>query len=179
MLPLEIIDVILFKLPYTNVFATYLQREYVQDYSALTFLGVDRLCARGIIRPLDLLFYSTDLSWDENVMDSASRHGHVAVLEWWAKSGLECKWSDNTMDLASMNGHVPVLEWWLASGLKCKWSDFAINWAALNGHVDVLEWWLASGLKCKWYFLEKCLKTDSGKENVREWYSASGLGTSV
>jgi hypothetical protein len=69
-------------------------------------------------------------------MDWASQYGHVAVLEWWKNSGLECKWSKDAMDWASCCGHVAVLEWWKNSGLECKWSK-SVDYEKKT----VREWW--------------------------------------
>ena len=51
-------------------------------------------------------------------VEIASKHGHVAVLNWWKQSGLPVKYSENAMDYASWHGHVAVLDWWKQSGLR-------------------------------------------------------------
>ncbi|KAI9324970.1 hypothetical protein DFJ73DRAFT_633636, partial [Zopfochytrium polystomum] len=88
------------------------------------------------------------------VSSAAAFPGHVTVLSWCVRSGLELKWSCRAMDRASARGHVQVLRWWKeqsepSSGslrLCLKYTKAAIDGARANGHEEFLKWWDASGL---------------------------------
>jgi hypothetical protein len=113
-------------------------------------------------------------------MDSASDEGHVAVLDWWLKSGFKLKYSKRSLDSASASGHVAVLDWWVNSGLPLRYSKQSLNQASYNGHINVLEWWKKSGLHMKY---SKRANTTKGygrgfyvvSDNVLQWWIDNGF----
>src|SRR3990170_865086 len=62
-----------------------------------------------------------------NIIDLASRHGLVSILEWFQKSGYEFKDTELAINCAAENGHVNVLEWFKNSNYEFKYTELAIN----------------------------------------------------
>jgi len=108
-------------------------------------------------------------------IDMCSYHGHINVLEWWKRSGLEFKYSESSLDWASKYGHINVLEWWKNSGLELKYSEYSLDWASKNGHINVLTWWKNSGLPLKYSGDALYNPTINKHINVLEWWKHSGL----
>lgn len=84
-----------------------------------------------------------------DAIDDASRHGHVAVLDWWRwRSGidpLELAYSEHALSSATVKRQIDVLEWWLsprAGGLPLKLPN-VLDFASMSGERQILEWWLA------------------------------------
>jgi hypothetical protein len=131
LLPVELIDQILFTLPNSNCrhdIADTLGREFVRDLTLLKLKGVDYICKHGLLHIL--VKYKTlikEMEWTDWSMDNASQSGHVDVLQWWKDSGLKMKWSNLSMDWASGNGHVHILQWWKDSGLEMDWSYWSMD----------------------------------------------------
>ena len=80
-----------------------------------------------------------DITKNDQLINLASNHNRVDVLEWWKASGLKLAYSSHAMKLASKKGHINVLEWWKKSGLNMKYNHRAMNRASENGHIEVLE----------------------------------------
>ena len=84
-----------------------------------------------------------------DALDGASRAGFVAVLDWWATSGLELRYTEKALESASAKGHVAVLEWWQrtsrARSLPLKVGK-SILAAAQAGHAATVAWWHGSGI---------------------------------
>jgi hypothetical protein len=109
------------------------------------------------------------------LINFASLHGKVNVLEWWKNSGLQFQYDEYALNWASSNGQVAVLEWWKNSGLPLKYDKETLNMASLNGHVAVLEWWKNSGLELKYGRYALFFASQEGHINVLEWWKNSGL----
>jgi hypothetical protein len=121
------------------------------------------------IKSIDILHFTTDLKIfvsgggrllyrNDNIVEYASKYGHVEVLEWFKNSGYEFKYSAYAITAASENGHIQVLEWFKNSGYKFKYNVWAIIWASGYGHIQVLEWFKNSGYKFK--YLKRALTTN-------------------
>ena len=104
-----------------------------------------------------ILYFKLHMAYD--FIDSASKNGHIDVLEWFKNSGYKFKYSVNAIKLASQNCHVNVLKWFKNSGYEFKYSADAIDLASENGHVNVLEWFKNSGYEFKY------------SENTIDWLS--------
>ena len=85
-----------------------------------------------------------------NIINNASKNGHIQVLEWFKNSGYEFKYDEWAINNASDNGHIQVLEWFKNSGYEFKYNEWAINYASNNGHIKVLEWFKNSGYEFKY-----------------------------
>lgn len=48
-------------------------------------------------------------------------------------SNLKLRYTMYAMDSASKNGHIHILNWWKQSNLKLEYSSNAMNWASKNG----------------------------------------------
>ena len=111
------------------------------------------------IKSFDIL-HKTDLNifviennrvlYKNNIINCASAHGHVQVLEWFKNSGYEFKYDKTAINIASRYGHIHVLEWFKNSGYKFKYDKYAIDYTSENGHVKVLEWFKNSRYKLKY-----------------------------
>lgn len=123
--------------------------------------------------PIEKLSDSKD-AYSKDAIDSACGNGHVAVLDWWKRSGLPLEYSEASLDHASAMGHIPVLEWWKHSGLPLRIGR-VMESASGAGHVDVLEWWYTSKLDFKYdrnaLFNASC----NGRVEVLDWWLQSGL----
>jgi hypothetical protein len=86
-----------------------------------------------------------------NIINYASRSGHVQVLEWFKNSGYKFKYDYYTpIYYACNSGHVQVLEWFKNSGYEFKYDYHAINDASYYGRIQVLEWFKNSGYEFKY-----------------------------
>ncbi|KAF8739279.1 hypothetical protein AX14_010253 [Amanita brunnescens Koide BX004] len=80
----------------------------------------------------------------------ASRHGRIAVLNWW-KHGFEKHptlipppFPDSIAEAingASRNGQVDSLDWWVTSGLPFRYTEAALESASAKNQIAVLDWW--------------------------------------
>lgn len=107
-------------------------------------------------------------------VDLASENGHVAILDFWFKTG-KMFYSTKAIDAASRNGHVDVLAWWLKSGLKLKYTNLAVDWACAFGRTDILEWWKNSGLEIKYSDNAILWAYEFKQTAVQYWWLKSGL----
>jgi hypothetical protein len=114
------------------------------------------------------------LIYNKDAIDGACRNGHVAVLDWWKRSGLELKYSDASLEHASAVGHIPVLDWWKRSGLQLRIGR-VMEGASGAGHVDVLEWWHTSKLDFKYDRIALFNASCNGRVEVLDWWLQSGL----
>jgi hypothetical protein len=48
-------------------------------------------------------------AWDGLTCEGASRHGHLAVLQWARERG--CEWNACTTAGAAAGGHLEILKW--------------------------------------------------------------------
>ena len=88
--------------------------------------------------------------YDNEAVDGASRNGHLQVLEWWRRSGLELKYTDAALEQATMKGQLSVLEWWRDSAMQddriMLKTGRSLILAAQYGNCKALQWWDASGI---------------------------------
>ena len=128
-----------------------------------------------ILRKTDLNIFvikNNRVLYKNNIINNASQHGHIQVLEWFKNSCYEFKYNESTINFASINGHVLVLEWFKNSGYEFKYNEWAINYAFLNGHIQVLEWFKNSNYKfkyTKWGIINNTLPTRDIK--ILKFYS--------
>jgi hypothetical protein len=112
------------------------------------------------------------------VMDMASTAGHVEVLEWWARSGLEPKYDRHALQHASCHGKVQVLQWWLGSGLPLAFDQEALIGATRHNRPEILEWWDKSGLTINYRMcdIEEALEESIIPGNAaRLWWQRKGV----
>lgn len=83
-------------------------------------------------------------------VDEASRHGQVAVLDFWLNSGLDLDYSEHALQNASIKRQLGVLEWWRTSGLPLKIGN-VLDFASMEGTTVCLDWWAASGLPVSYF----------------------------
>jgi len=114
------------------------------------------------------------LIYNKDAIDGACGNGHVAVLDWWKRSGLPLEYSEASLEHASAIGNIPVLDWWKHSGLPLRIGR-VMESASGAGHLDVLEWWYTSKLDFKYdrnaLFNASC----NGRVEVLDWWLQSGL----
>jgi len=90
-------------------------------------------------------FYSDEITRDlitEEAIDEASRHGQIAVLDWW-KSAIELhplKYSENALSSATVKEEIPILNWWKSSNLPLKIGN-VLDFASMARSTSSLEWW--------------------------------------
>ncbi|KAF7799894.1 hypothetical protein EIP86_011136 [Pleurotus ostreatoroseus] len=114
---------------------------------------------------------------------TASHHGQVSVLAWWAHALKHCpdvvqtpsKHSiANAIDGASRNGQVASLDWWLHSGIPLEYTEQALEMASAKNQLDVLAWWKKAsknyGLQLKVGRVMDMAST-AGHVEVLEWWS--------
>ena len=77
-----------------------------------------------------------------HAMDSASKNGHLTVLELWLHSKLECKYSHKALIDASNNQRIDVLNWWKNSGLELNIHHKVLDDISESGYGEVLIWWI-------------------------------------
>lgn len=111
-------------------------------------------------------------------IDSASRNGQVASLDWWLASGLPLEYTEAALESASAKNHIGVLDWWKRqheeSGLPLKIGR-VMDMASTAGHVSVLEWWASSKLEPKYDKSAMQHASFHGKIEVLDWWLGSGL----
>ena len=125
--------------------------------------------------PNTYLIIDSDITKNEHLMDHASAHGYIDVLNKLKNVGFQLKYSILSIDVASSNNHIEALEWWKNSGLELKYSSVAIDVASANGHLDVLEWWKKSGLEMKYSFLAVDSASINQHIDVLQWWYNSKL----
>lgn len=111
-------------------------------------------------------------------IDSASRGGQVASLEWWLSSRLPFEYTEAALEYASAKNKIAVLAWWQVqhktTGLPLKIGR-VMDMASTAGHVKVLEWWAASQLDFKYDRHALHHASCHGKVDVLQWWLGSGL----
>ena len=95
--------------------------------------------------------FNLDISKNGSIIDHASEHGNVDLLNWCINSGLEFKYTSDAIDYASQNGHCNVLQWWIDADIDLRYTHKAIHLAFNNNQLEILYWWNNSGLKIKCY----------------------------
>ena len=105
--------------------------------------------------------------FSELSMDSASKNGHLSLLDFWKNSGLELKWSEKAMDDAK---NIRILNWWKHSGLELKYSQNAMDHSQ---NTCILNWWRGSGLELK--YSKNILKMHQKEKKIFNWWKKSGL----
>ncbi|KAI6029416.1 hypothetical protein BKA83DRAFT_102630 [Pisolithus microcarpus] len=134
-------------------------------------------------------------------VDSASRNGKIASLDWWISSGLPFEYTEaaleqasarnriaaallktglplkigRVMEMASNAGHVDVLEWWASSQLEYPLDRHILQRASTLGKIQVLNWWLGSGLQLIFDHEALIGATRHNRSEVLEWWDKSGL----
>jgi hypothetical protein len=112
------------------------------------------------------------------VMDTASAAGHVPVLVWWTRSGLDYTYDRQALYHASCNGHIDVLQWWMNSGLQLFFDQDVLVGATKYNRAEVLHWWDKSGLPVQYRMcdVEEALEDAiGGGERAREWWKGKGV----
>ncbi|GAA5897321.1 hypothetical protein JCM8208_003786 [Rhodotorula glutinis] len=138
-------------------------------------------------------------------IDEASRHGQVAMLDFWLESGVPLHYSDaallsatfkrqigslewwknsalplkigNVLDFASMEGSTVCLDWWASSGLPVRYSKVALHHISKTGNIALLDWWRAHQDRFALAYDKEVLvvATQFGQVAALEWWAASGL----
>ncbi|THH18119.1 hypothetical protein EW146_g2818 [Bondarzewia mesenterica] len=139
--------------------------------------AIDSASRSGQVASLNW-WLSSDLSFEytEAALEHASAKNQIAVLEWWRlQRGRLPLKVGRVMDTASAAGHVDALAWWAASGLDYTYDKQALYHASCHGRVEVLDWWLNSGLQL--FFDQDALvgATRHDRPEVLEWWDKSGL----
>ena len=78
----------------------------------------------------------TALAWDSYTFSIAAMVGHLAVLQWAARSQ-GCPLDSFTCSSATSGGNLAVLEWLRSEG--CPWDRSTCSGTALGGHLAVLQ----------------------------------------
>jgi len=103
-------------------------------------------------------------------------------LNWWAKSGLECKYSKMALYHLSCKGNIALLEWWRTSDFPLLYDKDALVGATKHGQTAALDWWLTSGLKIPYRFfdIEEALEDAvTGTEETQAWWEKRGFSESA
>lgn len=133
-------------------------------------------------RPIFLSVFRDDL-----IPITASKHGRIAVLEWW-KHGFEQHPElvlppkkgtiPEAIDNASRNGKISSLDWWAASGLPLEYTEAALEQASSKNHIAVLDWWKRQHQQNGWPLKigrVMDMASAAGHVNVLEWWATSEL----
>jgi hypothetical protein len=111
-------------------------------------------------------------------MELASGAGHINVLEWWHRSGLDFKYDRVPLYHASVSGRVDSLDWWAQSGLQMIYDSDALVGATKHNKPESLEWWDQSGFPIQYRpcDIEEALEDASqGGALVRAWWEKKGV----
>ncbi|KAF8622726.1 hypothetical protein AX15_006817 [Amanita polypyramis BW_CC] len=159
-----------------------------------TRVGANLIIRFGYVHVLEY-FLSHHRSLFESVFNNdglipikASRHGRIAVLDWW-KHGFEHRPDllpppspdsiADAIDGASRNGRVISLDWWLKSGRPLHYTEAALEYASSKNRIAVLEWWKRQhkqhGLPLKVGRVMDMAST-AGHVKVLEWWATSQIG---
>ncbi|KAJ8078778.1 hypothetical protein AAF712_001265 [Marasmius tenuissimus] len=113
-----------------------------------------------------------------DAIDSASRNGQIASLDWWLNCGHPLEYTEAALEYASAKNQIAVLEWWKHQhktiGLPLKIGR-VMDMASTAGHVEVLEWWATSQLEFKYDRHALQHASCHGKVEVLQWWLGSGL----
>jgi hypothetical protein len=129
-----------------------------------------------ILHKTDLNIYVVEnnkVLYINDIINNASKYGHIQVLEWFKKSGYEFKYYKWAFTWASRNGHVQVLEWFKNSEYEFKIDALAINNASSCGHIQVFEWFKNSGYEFKYTEWAINEASYNGHIQVLEWFKNS------
>ncbi|TFK74023.1 hypothetical protein BDN72DRAFT_121183 [Pluteus cervinus] len=111
-------------------------------------------------------------------IETSSRNGQVASLNWWVKSGHPLEYTEAALEYASARNQIAVLDWWkeqhIRMGLPLKIGR-VMDMASSAGHVDVLKWWATSHLEFKYDRHALQHASCNGKVDVLDWWLGSGL----
>ncbi|KAI9188264.1 hypothetical protein H9P43_002655 [Blastocladiella emersonii ATCC 22665] len=99
---------------------------------------------------------------------------HVAVLDFWRRSGLDLEYDEGSVDTAAERGWIHVLEWWRTSGLEFKYSHSAIDYAVANQRMDVLEWFASHRMELK-HNMAFYYASNWGRVHILDWFKAHGV----
>ncbi|KNE69250.1 hypothetical protein AMAG_13633 [Allomyces macrogynus ATCC 38327] len=124
-----------------------------------------------------------------SALAAATRHGHLAVFDWWFhESKVDLNFPDTILRhasvLESQADDSAVLEWWFKSGLlnpsrhgEKMTVHTCLTVASQKGHVRILECWRSLGLAFIWSEFSANLDAASfaGQVHILDWWVASGL----
>ena len=163
---------------------------------------IERVCYYGKTEILDYLKKTHKLtSCPKDALSSASKMGHINVLNWWVNSGIPLIYDKYAIDEACIYGEIDVIKWWINSGLKLIYTESALSYASSNGYtnildclknsgiplvysshaldcacsVDVLTWWFDSGLKLDYTKHALYYASSEGNVDILKWWFDSGL----
>ena len=105
-----------------------------------------------------------------NIIDIASKHNYVSILDWSKNYNRQFRYTNNAIDLASYNGHVNILDWFKNSGFEFKYTNNAIDWASYYGHVNILDWFKNSDFEFKYTNDAIDMASKNGHVNILDWF---------
>ncbi|BGP16216.1 hypothetical protein JCM10213_007073 [Rhodosporidiobolus nylandii] len=137
--------------------------------------AIDEASRHGQVAMLDFWLSSgLPLHYSEAALSSATIKRQLGALEWWKRSGLPLK-IGNVLDFASMEGSTVCLDWWSTSGLPCKYSKAALYTLSKLGNLRSLTWWLSSPFPLAYDAQVLVIATRYARVDVLEWWASSGL----
>ncbi|KAI9327644.1 hypothetical protein DFJ73DRAFT_863172 [Zopfochytrium polystomum] len=131
--------------------------------------------ARGTKR-LEFWIWSEE---PDEAISSASKEGHVDVLQCWLELG-QCLMdmasvAGDCVDIAAAFGRLEVLEWWRGSGIPVDWArSGVVASASENGDLLILDWWKGHGLALGDANAGINSAAKRGHLHVLEWWRTSG-----
>ncbi len=140
LLPSEIISEILI---FTDNFKLCIQIK--DNYSAnkvynKKYHSFNKICRKGDLEVLKWLFFNNKIDYtntNNNIMDSASKYGHLDIVKFLHENRLEgC--TTSAMNYASQNGYLEIVMFLHENRLEgCTTS--AMDKAVLNRHLEVVK----------------------------------------
>ncbi|ORY81777.1 hypothetical protein BCR35DRAFT_303916 [Leucosporidium creatinivorum] len=137
--------------------------------------AVDDASRHGQVAVLDFWLNSgLPMHYSEKALASATIKRQLGSLEWWRNSGLPLK-IGNVLDFASMEGTTVCLDWWSSSGLPVRYSKAALHSLSRTGNVPLLDWWLHSRFALLYDKEVILIATRYGQTGALTWWLQSGL----
>lgn len=85
---------------------------------------------------------------EENICDSAARHGQLGMLRYLRSLDPPCDWGADTCSQAALGGHFEVILWLRSQEPPCEWGSRTTAYAAHGGHFSLLQWLCAQEPPC-------------------------------
>lgn len=121
--------------------------------------------------------YFPKFEYTEELIDNASAHGKINVLNWfydkYSANLLKFKYTKLAINMASYFGNIASLNWWLRHkdlGIELKYSSAAIDSCSRMCLIDTLDWWFYSGLKLKYTSDTINFAASENDINILSWW---------
>lgn len=135
------------KLCYSEIFVAENSKEILEFLHKNNLINHDDLMLgipeQNNISILNLLKNSGIKLDTAKIMDNASKHGYINVLEWVKNnSDQELQYTTKSLLNASLENNLEVLNWWLASELELKYDTDVLVKVMRECDKSIIAWWV-------------------------------------